>query len=169
MGLILLIIFIIVVLIVLLFLFALKIRLVLNTDNSEISVTVLWLYPFIRAFVSIENATPILKIYLFKKQILKRAIKGVINRVKKKHGGMELIKISDPKDIHVNVNYGFSDPFTTGIACGVINMASQLINIDSINQTPDFMSSNDYIYLDATAKVNLGSTLFQFLSQKSRI
>jgi exo-beta-1,3-glucanase (GH17 family) len=80
---------------------------------------------------------------------------------------MELLRLSNPKDINVNVKYGFADPFATGIACGAISMASQFINADSIIQTPDFLSMNDYIYLDATAKVNLGSMLIKYLKSLS--
>jgi hypothetical protein len=103
-----------------------------------------------------------LKVYLFKQLIMKKTLKIR----KKKYGGMELIKLSDPKDVHVNVQYGFRDPFTTGVTCGVINMASQFINIDSINQTPEFMSDDDYVHLDATAKVNLGSTLIKLIKTR---
>lgn len=152
-----------IILVILLFLFAARIKLVFNTDKSEINMTLLWLNPFIKAFIAFENSIPILKVYLFNQLILQRALK----RKKKKRGGMELVQLSNPKEVHVSVDYGFRDPFTTGIACGVINVASQFINIDSINQTPDFMSSNDYIYFDATAKVNLGSAIIKFLRQKT--
>lgn len=149
--------------ILLLFLFALRIKLVFNSDKPEINMKLLWLNSFICAFITIENTIPILKVYLFNQLILKRTMKKGKNR----HSGMELVKLSNPRDIHVNVHYGFRDPFTTGIACGAINMASQFINIDSMDQTPDFLSMNDYIYLDATAKVNLGSTLIKLLMSKS--
>lgn len=162
MGLIFIILIIAIIFIILLFVFALSIKLVINSDKPEINMALFWLNPFINAFVNIENTVPILKVYLFKQLIMKKALK----RRQKKYGGMELIKLSEPKDVHVNVQYGFRDPFATGVTCGVINMASQFISIDSINQTPDFMSVDDYVYLDATAKVNLGSTLIKLIKTK---
>ncbi len=159
MGLILFIIVVIAILTILLFLFALKINLIFNSDKPDINMTLLWLYPFIRVLVTIENAIPVIQVYLFNKFILKKAIKQEM----KKHKGMDIVKITNPTDIQVNVQYGFRDPFTTGIACGVISAASQLINIDYVNQIPDFISTNDYIYLNATAKVNLGSALINYM------
>jgi predicted membrane protein len=162
MGLIFIILIVAITFIILLFVFTLRIKLVIDSDKPEINMSLFWLNPFINAFVNIENTVPMLKVYLFKQLIMKKALKIR----KKKYGGMELIKLSDPKDVHVNVQYGFRDPFTTGVTCGVINMASQFINIDSINQTPEFMSDDDYVHLDATAKVNLGSTLIKLIKTK---
>lgn len=155
------------ILVILLFLFALRIKLVLDTDKSEITMTVLWLDPLIKAYVTSENAIPMLKVYVFHQLIFQRALNKALNKGRNKRGGTELVKLSRPKDVNVNVRYGFSDPFTTGVACGAINVASQFINIDSINQTPDFLSTDDYIYLDATAKVNLGSTLIRLFKSKT--
>ena len=148
--------------IILLFVIALRVKVVFNSDKADINMTLLWLDPFIKAFVTMENSKPVLKLYIFNNIVLKRTL----NRGKGKYKGLKLIQLTNPKDIHVDVRYGFSDPFTTGIACGAINAASQFINIDSINQTPDFMTANDYIYLDATAKLNLGSTLIRLLRLK---
>lgn len=153
---------VVLVLIILLFLVALRIKFIFNTDNSQMYITLFWLNPFVNAFINIENTVPVVKIYIFKQLIFTKELK----RGKNKHGGMELVKISNPKDIHVNVSYGFKDPFTTGIVCVVMNIASQIVNIDSINYTPDFIPSNDYICLDATAKVNVGTTLINLIRSK---
>lgn len=161
----LLIILIVIILMILLFIIAIRVKLVFNSDKSYINMTLLWISPLIKAFVTIKDSKPIISLYIFNKMIFKRAIKKVENA----NSGMKLVQLTNPKDIQVNVQYGFKDPFITGITCGVINIASQFINIDSINQSPNFMTENDYIYLDANAKVNLGSTLFRFLSQKMGI
>ena len=157
MKLIVIIILIAVIFTILLFKIALKINLVFNSDKSDLNLKLFWLDPFIKASVTIKNTKPVLTLYLFNRIILDREL----NRGKSKHTGMELVQCTDAKDIHVNVKYGFGDPFTTGIACGAINVASQFANIDSINQTPDFMTTSDYIYLNATAKVKIGSTLIK--------
>ncbi len=150
--------------ILLAFLIDLKIKLVFNSEKSDIKMSLLWLSPLIKAFVSMKNSLPILNIYLFNRLVLKKTIK----RRNKKSRDMNLVQLVNPRDIHVDVQYGFKDPFETGIACGVINIASQFINIDSIKQTPDFVSTDDYIYLDATAKVNLGTALVNFFKSRSR-
>jgi len=148
---------------ILLFLVALRIKIVFDSDKSDINMTLLWLNSVFKALVTIEDAKPILTLYLFNKKILKRTFEKGQNKPR----GMELVKLTNPKDVHVNAYYGFRDPFTTGIACGAVNIASQFINIDSINHIPDFLTVNDYIYLDATAKVNLGSILIKLYKPRS--
>jgi hypothetical protein len=92
---------------------------------------------------------------LLNRRLFKRRLKSGKSKLNK----TEFIKLIDSSGVHVNAYYGFRDPFTTGITCGAFNAALQFINIDSINQMPDFTTVNDYIYIDASAKVNLGSTL----------
>lgn len=154
--------FVVIILILLLFLIMSRIKLVLNTEKAEMNMTLLWLSPLLKAIVVMEDARPVLRVYLLNKVVYKK----VIRKGKKSEKRMELVQLAEPKDVHVDVRYGFSDPFSTGIACGVIQIASQFINIDSVDQTPDFLAASDYIYLNATAKVNLGSTLLRFFKSK---
>lgn len=158
---ILLLLIIVAIFITLLFVDDLKVKLLFNTDKSDMNVTLFWLYPLIKVFVTIEDTGPALTFYLFNKHIFKKFIK----EGKDKASSMDLIKIANPKEIRINANYGFSNPFTTGITCGVMEIASQFINIESIKHNPDFMTISDYIYLDATANVNLGTTFINLLRQ----
>lgn len=155
MSLILLILLIVFVLAVLLFTIAMKIIFTFNSDKSNMNLTLLWLYPFLKAAVTNEGNGLLLTVYLLNKSIYKRPLKAR----RQKANNMEMIKQVHPTDVAVNASYGFRDPFLTGVACGAFNIASQFINIDSIRQNPDFVTDNDYIYVDATARVNLGSAL----------
>mgnify|MGYP000061584500 CR=1 FL=1 len=149
-------------LLVLLFIIALKVRLVCNTENNAIGMWLIWLEPLIKAFVTVDDSIPVMEVYLFDRRIFKKRLKSSIKSIGKQKG-WELVKLSNPKDVNINLQYGFRDPFTTGIACGAVNMASQLINIDSMVHKPDFLALRDYIYLDATAKVNIGSAFVRLL------
>ena len=157
-----LILLVVVVLIILLFTVALKVKIVFDTYKTSLNMTLLWLHSFLKALVTIENTKPMLTLYLLNKKLFKRSLKSGRGNLK----SMDLVKVVDYRDVHVDASYGFRDPFTTGITCGAINAALQGINIDSVNQTPDFATENDYIYLDARAKVNLGSTLVRLLRFK---
>jgi len=152
-----------VILIILLFTVALRVKVVFDTYKTDLNMTLLWLHSFLKALVTIEDTKPMLTLYLLNKRLFKRILKTG----KGKLSSMQFVKLIDSKDIHVNAYYGFRDPFTTGITCGAINAASQFINIDSINHVPDFTTENDYIYLDASAKVNLGSTLIRLFRFKT--
>ncbi|MCX8130956.1 MAG: hypothetical protein N3I35_12770 [Clostridia bacterium] len=144
-------------LVILLFITALRIIFTFNSDKENINLTLLWLYPFLKAVITNEGPKLMLSVYLLNRNIMKREL-GV-GKSKIRANKLELIRQVKTTDANVSVSYGFRDPFITGVACGAINIASQFINIDSVNQNPDFVADNDYIYVDATAKVNLGSAL----------
>ena len=155
------------VVVILLFTIALRVKIVVDTCKTNLNMTLLWLHSFIKALVTIEDSKPMLTLYLLNKKLFKRRLfKQRIKSSKGKLSGMDFIKVLDSRDVHVNAQYGFRDPFNTGITCGAISAASQFINIDSINQLPDFTTENDYVYLDAKAKVNIGSTLIKLIKFK---
>jgi hypothetical protein len=159
---------IVLVVIILLFTVALKVKVVVDTCKTNLNMTFLWLHSFLKALVTIEDTKPMVTLYLLNKKLFKRKLKTGKGKDegKGKFSNMDFVKLVDYRDVHVDAQYGFRDPFTTGITCGAINAATQFINIDSINQAPDFATDNDYIYLDARAKVNMGSTLIKFLKLK---
>lgn len=136
-----------------------QIKLQYHSEDNNINLTILWLEPFLKAFVNVENSKIHLKLYLVDKLIVNRRLKDRRKKVK----GFDLVQASNPKNAHLDIQYGFRDPFMTGITCGVMNLIYQFIDIESMNQTPDFMASNDYINLDATANINVGSTLLRML------
>lgn len=149
-------------LIVLLFLVPLKTNLVFDTNKSKLQLTALWLHPFITALVTLENSTPVLNLSIFGKHVLKK-------KVIKKTGislNFEYMRILRPQNIQLSIRYGFCDPFDTGITCGAVNMVSQLINISFFENNPDFLADNDYIYLNASAKVFMGQALIRIIRQK---
>jgi hypothetical protein len=152
---------------ILLFTIELRVKIVFDTCKTNLNMTLLWLHSFIKALVTIEDSRPMLTLYLLNKRLFKRSLfKERLKSSKGKLNGMDFIKVVDSRDVHVNAQYGFRDPFNTGIACGAISAASQFIDIDSINQLPDFTTENDYIYLDAKARVNIGSTLIKLIKSK---
>lgn len=151
-----------VILLILLFTVALNVKIVFDTCKTSLNMTLLWLHSFLKALVTIEDSKPMLTLYLLNKKLFKRRLKTGNGKL----SGMDFIKLIDSRDIHVDASYGFRDPFTTGITCGAINAALEGINIGFVNQMPDFATDNDYIYLDASAKVNLGSTLVKLFRFK---
>lgn len=142
---------------ILLFKIVLHIRLKYHSNESNINVSLVWLEPFFKTFITIEDLDVYFKLYLFNKLILNRKLK---NR-KIKSRGLRLIQIAHPQNIHLDVRYGFRDPFMTGISCGLMNFTSEFIDVESMNQVPDFIAQDDYIHLDATANINIGSTLLK--------
>lgn len=155
---------VLIIFLVLLFLIALRIKVVLNTEKSDAKMTLFWLGPVFKAFITMKDSSPVIRLAIFDKVIMK--IKPKPRPKKSTSDKFKLVQQINPQDVHVNFRYGFNDPYNTGVACGAVNMASQFINIDSLIHTPDFTSSKDYIYLNATAKLNLGSTLVRLIKQR---
>jgi len=146
-------------LVVLLFTVKSEVDLTFNSTDSDMHVTLLWLYPLLKSVITRENARLVMTVYLFNKRIVTKQI----NRKQKLSGEENILKRFNPTDIRVDTQYGFRDPFVTGLACSAITMVSKFFNVKSINQRPDFLAVNDYINLDATAKLNLGRSLMKLI------
>jgi hypothetical protein len=163
MSFVLLILIILAVFITLLFVVDINAKLLLDTDKIYMKMTLLWLYPFLKVSVLIEDNKPVLNFFIFKKYVFKKHLQ----KSKSKLSTLELLKIINPKNICINTSYGFINPSTTGITCGAINVVSQFINIESMKHNPDFMTISDYIYLDATANINLGMVITSLITKKT--
>ena len=149
-------------LIMLIFSVAIRIRFIIDTNNSNLNLSFLWLYPFLKVLVSLEDVKPMLTVYLFKMKVFRMAVKA--NKGKK--SGSNLMQLAKPTEINITTSYGFKDLYATGVVCGAVNMVRGFINATYIKQFPDFMSNKDYIYLNANAKVNIGTTIVNYTKSK---
>lgn len=150
--------------IMLVFAVALKIAFTLDTRKDDMRLVLFWLYPFIKILAEGSMTSPALTVYLFRKKVY-----GGLMDTHKHAGGnrTELIKAACASDIRMDVNYGFRDPYITGITCGSINAASELADFMELSQNPDFMADEDYIRLDATANINMGNTILNYIKSKA--
>ncbi|HYF84715.1 MAG TPA: hypothetical protein VEB00_17060 [Clostridia bacterium] len=146
-------------LVVLLFTVKSKVDFIFNSTNSDMHVTLFWLYPLLRSVIARENNGLILTVYLLNKRILTKQL----NRKQNVSGKESILKSLNPTDIHVDTQYGFRDPFVTGLACSAIPLVSEFFNVESLHQKPDFLAINDYVNLDATARLNLGHSLMKLI------
>lgn len=146
-------------LIVLLFTVRSKIDVVFITCDSDMHITLLWLYPLLKSVVTRVNGRLSVSIYLLNKKVLTRQI------YKKQSPSVSanIIRHLNPTDICVDTQYGFRDPFFTGLACSAVTMASEYFNVKSLNQKPDFLAASDYIDVDATARLNLGKSILKLI------
>ncbi|MGE5329299.1 MAG: hypothetical protein ACM3KR_07320 [Deltaproteobacteria bacterium] len=143
------------ILIAVLFFTVIKVILTVNSNKEELNLELLWLYPFLKVIVVVHNYIPQLIVYIFNHNIIEKEIK---NKRKNMIKPNQIMKLRF-KDINIDTSYGFKDPSTTGITCGAINAASNLINLNSLYNKPDFAADNDYININANASLNVGMTL----------
>jgi hypothetical protein len=150
---------IVLLLIVLLFTVKSKVNLIFDSTSSDMHLTLHWLYPLLKSVVTKENGGFVLTVYLLNKRILTRKI----NHKRNVSGNKSILRSLNPTDIHIDTQYGFRDPFFTGLACSAITMVSEFFNVESLRQRPDFLAISDYVSLDATAKLNLGRSLIKLV------
>ena len=143
----------------LLFTVASRIDLSYDSARSDMQLTLRWLHPLLRSVIVKEGNGFLLLVYLLNKRVLAKLMKP--KQYTKRNGN--ILKGLKPTEIHVNTQYGFRDPFVTGLACGAVSAVSQLLNVESLHQKPDFLANSDYINLDATAKLNLGRLLMKLI------
>jgi len=143
----------------LLFTVASRINLSYDSARSDMHLTLRWLHPLLRSVIAREGSRFLIRIYLLNKRVLTKLIKP--KQYTKRNGN--ILRNLKPTDIHVNAQYGFRDPFVTGLACSTVSAVSQLLNVESLHQKPDFLANSDYINLDATAKLNLGRLLMKLI------
>lgn len=147
------------ILMVLLFIVASKIIVHFDSTSSDLNVTLLWLYPILKSVVSSENDTFTLSIFIFTKRIFKKQLTNNKSKMKNKN----LLSKINPTDVHVNAQYGFKDPYFTGLAFAALNMIPRFLSLESLYQRPNFSVGNDFINIDATAKLNLGQFLLNLV------
>ena len=152
-------IFAVVILLVLLFIVASKIIVHFDSTSSDFNATLLWLYPILKSVISSENDAFTLSIYFFSKRVFKKQL----TNHKTKGNNKNLLSKLNPTDVHINAQYGFKDPYFTGLAFAALNMIPRFLSLESLYQRPDFLVSNDYINIDATAKLNLGRFLLNLV------
>lgn len=148
--------------ILLLFSVAVKAFLSFDTKNEAVRVVLLWLYPFIKITAEKNRSLPLLKVYLFNKKVYSKTV-----RIKSTDGkSIDLIKAASASDIQVDLDYGLSDPFAVAMACGSLGSVSEMVNIAEIRQRPDFLPDEDFIHLEASANINAGDTVLNYLRMR---
>jgi hypothetical protein len=150
---------IVLLLIILLFTVKSRVNLIFDSTNSDMHLTLLWLYPLLKSVIKRVDNRLIMTVYLLNKRIYNREVKNNQNEYSSKSA----IKSLNPTDIHVDTSYGFRDPFVTGLAGSAITLVSEFFNVESLHQRPDYLAISDYINLDATAKLNLGRSLIKIV------
>ena len=137
----------------------LKLLFIFDTDSENMDLTFFWIYPLLKVEVNIVSKKPVITVFLFRKKIYSNEMKAKKGRP----SGLTLARSIKYHHLCITSNYGFQDKFTTGIACGAVNVASKFVDIESFENIPDFMSMNDYIYLKVTTEINILSAISSYI------
>lgn len=146
------------IIIIMLFTVALKMDFIFDTNSEKMKLTMLWLDPFLKGEIFMQNKVPILEVYLFHLKLFKKALNQKRKTSNKAHG-MQLVQDLKLNDVNLVAKYGLQDKFMLGVICWLVNFLPQFIKIDYFEQDPDFLANSDYIYLRVTADLNIMPTL----------
>jgi hypothetical protein len=93
-----------------------------------------------------KDKKPMLRVFLFGLKIYDKAVKS-----KKPLRRMPFKRIK-LDNINVTAYYGFSDKFTVGVVSAALSFLSHYVKVF---QNPDFLTFEDYIYLEAQGDVKI--------------
>lgn len=142
-------------------------KIMFDSDNKfDFHILVTWLNPLFKVIVQNKETIIFLSVYLLNKKILTKPIKQKPKKSKKLNNKNKAYYLRQVKPYYFNIytSYGFQDPSITGMICGIINSLTEVIELGSIYNNPDFITENNYFNVKGILKVNIVSTIMKLLS-----
>jgi hypothetical protein len=158
--------FIILLLLVFVYLLFIKpaaVSLYLNTDTDSLNLTFNWL-SIVKADIQYRNGL-FLTIRLWGLQFYQKAIRPKAGKKRVKPDAYRALSLHNS---NAYVRYGLGDPFSTGIACGILDIIQYYLKDVVFTQTPDFMPDRDYLILEADTELYIGKTIYNYLRLKAK-
>ncbi len=137
-----------------------------SNEHLDFHIKITWLKSLFRTIIQNNDTDIFLTVYLFNKKILTKPVKAKSkesNKSKNHNNKVYYLKQVKPNYIYIDTSYGFQDPSTTGIICGVINSFAQLLNINDVCNEADFTAEKNYFNINGIIKLNIASTLIKLL------
>jgi hypothetical protein len=91
-----------------------------------------------------------------------RIINKRLKRQGKKKDTYIWLKSLDIYNVEADALYGLDNPFSTGLASGLLSMAASFFRVSAINIQPDFFSGKGYLKISAAAEIDMGNTIIEF-------
>ena len=136
----------------------LRIKILINLSESDISAFVSCLYPFLDIRLDIEDNRPFLLVNILKVRVYKKPL----HIIKAKHK-TSLLKYAYFENMEVSTYYGLGNPFATGMFSGFLGMAKALPFPVQLHQYPDFFATDEYLRIDASGYLKLGTTIKNYM------
>lgn len=148
--------------VLLLFYTFVTVKLEYSTNTNELTASLRWLN-LLFAKVNVKSNSSSVSVSLSRIRIFSKVFQG---KRGKKGSYWKYIRSLDLNDSFANVYYGLTNPFTTGIASGIVQMIGSCFGGIHISQFPDFMPAHEYVYINAGTELNMGKTLANIMRIK---
>ncbi len=136
----------------------LKINILINLSESNFSADVFCLYPILYIRLNIEESRPILLVNILKIQVYRKPL-----HIKKNRHKTSLLRYADFENMQISTYYGLGNPFVTGMFTGLLGMAKALPFPVQLNHYPDFFAANEYLRIDVSGYLKLGTTIKNYM------
>ena len=107
---------------------------------------------------------PVISVRIFNIRVWRKALGGK----GEKGQGMKWMRAADVSGIKVKARYSLMNPFATGLASVLAGMAASMANVERFEFSPDFISLDSYIHVEAKAHINIGNTIINFAENKKK-
>ena len=136
----------------------------MDKENTWLKASVL--YPVFKLLAELENNRPIISVYFLNIRVWHKPL----GHRKEKGRALDLLRAADVSDIQVDAWYSLRNPFTTGLASGMVGAVLSMVYLDRLTHYPNFTALESYIHVEASARLKIGNTLLNFAdnNKKSR-
>ncbi len=136
-----------------------------NLCGDSLDAHILFLTPLFDIFMRIQDGVPVVHIAVFRRDLLKIPLEKKGHA----HKGISAVRLARSVElchIAVETRFGFSDPFSTAMACAAAGAAARIFPVDSFLLEPAFFPDTAHLNLDAHARVKVGKTILNYLKNK---
>lgn len=136
-----------------------KISFLLDSDKIDMHVSMTWL-PLLKIEAKTIHLRAHISVYIFSKKIISKFIK------KRRGVDKSVLKALSLQNTCIRTFYGLNEPHLTGMLYGAIGFISSLIEIEALEQFPEFVPINEYLRIEANSKLNVGKTIVNLIQIK---
>ncbi|SHH88530.1 hypothetical protein SAMN02745823_01358 [Sporobacter termitidis DSM 10068] len=144
------------------FLIPVKISSHLDVSMADVYTKATW--SFIKAELKLIGDQAFLRIFLFNMKVFSR----FINRKRKKHrrSAVQILKALKLNHTALDINYGFNEPYLTGIFFVILNFIASIFNKAEVGLYPEFLPDAEFLRIKAKTNLNIGKTIINLSRQK---
>lgn len=139
----------------------LSIYFLLDSERMDMHLTAVWLSLF-KITAKPENSKMKISVYILNQKVMTKIPR------KKKKANLTLLRALSLQDNQIEIFYGLNEPQIAGLVCGVLSSLREVLRIPGLRQYPNFLPENEYLRISANVRLNLGKTLVNLMSMKTK-
>lgn len=148
------------------FLVPVKISSYLDVSMEDVYAQATW--SFVNAEFKLIGNQALLCVFLFKVKIFSRFLNRKSKRKEHKRSAIQVFKALRLNNTALDINYGFNEPYLTGIFFVLFDFIASVINIAEVGLYPDFLPEAEFLRIKAKTNLSIGETIINLSRQKMK-